>query len=68
MKRILFIAAAMLAAMGAGAQGGGLPQPQMPENVAYFEYNINKGEGIRMKTGCFYKGEIEAHLSRKIKS
>lgn len=44
MKRILLIAAAMLAAMGAGAQGGGFPQPQMPENVAYFEYNIKMGE------------------------
>ena len=44
MKRFIFTAAAMLATLLAMAQGQRPPQPQMPENVAYFEHNMNMGQ------------------------
>lgn len=44
MKRFIFIAAAMLATLFAMAQGQRPQQPQMPENVAYVEYNMKMGE------------------------
>ena len=44
MKRFIFTAAAMLATLFAMAQGQRPQQPQMPENVAYVEYNMKMGE------------------------
>lgn len=44
MKRFIFIAAAMLATLFAMAQGQRPQQPQMPENVAYVDYNMKMGE------------------------
>ena len=44
MKRFIFTAAAMLATLLTMAQGQRPPQPQMPENVAYFEHNMNMGQ------------------------
>ena len=44
MKRFILTAAAMLATFFAMAQGQRPPQPQMPENVAYVEYNMKMGE------------------------
>ena len=44
MKRFIFTAAAMLATLLAMAQGQRPPQPQMPENVAYFESNMTMGQ------------------------
>ena len=44
MKRMFLCMAAMLAGLLASAQGKGFQMPPMPENVAYFEFNMRMGE------------------------
>ena len=44
MKKFIVAIAVMTAALSAFAQGGGFQMPPMPENVAYFEYNMNMGQ------------------------
>lgn len=44
MKRIITAIALLAFSLAAYAQGGGFKMPPMPENVAYFEYNMNMGQ------------------------